>query len=310
MKSPFRRTLFLKFVFTSSISFAAALFISGCSHRSFALALHSHMSIEDAAASAETTDGPIVDKTISASGVHKVVLGVGVGSAKVTAGSGGGIKLHAVRKYEGNPDEATKKLIAETRVDITTKGDTVEIKDYVPEKLKNGNKVKGLKLDVELGVPSGLSVETGMGVGAVSYDGRFAAVKVGSGVGDVTVKGETASLEVGGGVGAVHISDLKCGNRLAVHHGTGSIDVGLAQIPSSELKVDTGVGKVTVSVPSNARASAKLNSGVGQCRSDFPLNSPRRGIGQVGGSMDGQINGGGASIDLHSGVGEVSLKKR
>src|SRR5258708_5528155 len=99
MKSPFRRTHFLKFVLTSSISIAAVILVSGCSHRSFALAIHSHVSIEDPANTAETTDGPIVDKTISASGVHKVVLGVGVGSAKVTAGSSG-IKLHAVRKYE------------------------------------------------------------------------------------------------------------------------------------------------------------------------------------------------------------------
>src|SRR5260370_12727768 len=114
MKSTFRRTLFLKFVLTSSISFAAALLISGCSHRSFALALHSHMTIEDPASAAETTDGPIVDKTISASGVHKVVLGVGVGSPKVTPGSSSGIKLHALLKYEGHPAQPTKRLISNT----------------------------------------------------------------------------------------------------------------------------------------------------------------------------------------------------
>jgi hypothetical protein len=311
MKSPFRRTFFLTFVLTSSISFAAAMLVSGCSHRSFAFAFHSHESVEGASQNAKSVDGPIVDKTIPAVGVKKVVLGVDVGSARVTGSGSDGIKIHAVRKYSGNPDEATRKLIAETRLDINVKGDTVELKDFVPEKLKHGNRVKNLRLDVELSIPAGLSVESGIGVGGMALDGRFASVKIGSGVGEIKVQGETGSLEIGGGVGAVHITDLKCtGDKLAVHNGTGAIEVGLTHIPSAELKAETGVGKVSVSVPSDARANAKLNTGIGACRSDFPLNSPKRGIGQVGGSMDGQINGGGASIDLHTGVGEVSLKKR
>src|SRR2546427_1530716 len=99
MKSPFRQVFFLKCVFASCISFAALLFLAGCSHRPFAIAIHSHVSFEESANYAETNDGPTVDKTIPSSGVKKVVLGVGVGSAKITAGSSNGIRLHAVRKY-------------------------------------------------------------------------------------------------------------------------------------------------------------------------------------------------------------------
>ena len=311
MNPLFRRVAMFKYVLTAALGLVTAFLISGCSHRSLAAALHAHESFDEGAPSSQSTDASTFDKTVSATGVRTVKVGVGVGSAKITAEGSDGIKVHAVRKYSGNPDSAARKLISECRVDINTSGSTVEIKDFVPEALKNENKVKNLRLEMEVRVPAGLSVESDIGVGGTSLDGRFASIKVGSGVGDVVLKGESGSAEIGEGVGVVHANDLRCtGDRLSVHSGTGDIDLALSQTPRGELKVDTGVGKIAVAVPADARANANLSTGVGSCKSDFPLNSPKRAIGDVSERMDGQINGGGAPITLKSGVGEVTLKKR
>ena len=78
--------------------------------------------------------------------------------------------------------------------------------------------------------------------------------------------------------------------------GVGDIDATLRTAPSRNIKVNSGVGSAILRVPGSIKATADVKTGVGSADSDFPLTAAKRGIGAVGGSLHGEINGGGTSL--------------
>jgi hypothetical protein len=130
-----------------------------------------------------------------------------------------------------------------------------------------------------------------------------------SGVGNLTIGGSTGDLLAETGVGDIYLENLACsGEKLKAHSGTGGVHAGLRSIPKKSVEADTGVGDISLSIAGDSRADLHAITGVGDITSAFAQPEPR-GIGQVGGSLSGSINGGGTRVELSTGTGNVHLDK-
>ena len=253
-----------------------------------------------------------VEKAIPASGIRTVRASVEVGSLRIRTDSAGDLKVVGIRRVKGGTDADQARWLQETKVEIDRQGDTVVIKDIVPESLKKGHgkdRANG-NLMLEVRLPRGLAIESAMGVGDINADGSFGPLKFKTGVGHVSVSGDAAELLVNTGVGDLKLADVSISGTVAdLNAGVGNVDASLRRLPSKDLKIRSGVGNAEVRIPSSTKATASLRSGVGTVKSDFPLTAEKRGPVQIGGSMKGEINGGGANLTINSGTGNVNLAR-
>ena len=252
------------------------------------------------------------EKSIPADGIRTVRSSVEVGSLRLKTDSAAEVRVIAVRRVKGGSAADQDRWIKDTKVEIDRQGDAVVIKDVVPESLKKqqGKDRAQASLEVEVRIPRGLAVESSLGVGDVTAEGAFQALRLKSGVGDIEVSGDAGELMVNSGVGKLKLSDVAVSGSIAeIRAGVGDVDASLRRIPSKDLKITSGVGNAVVRIPSASRASVDLKSGVGIVRSDFPLTAAKRGMVNIGGNMKGDINGGGTALTVNSGTGNVNLSR-
>jgi DUF4097 and DUF4098 domain-containing protein YvlB len=88
--------------------------------------------------------------------------------------------------------------------------------------------------------------------------------------------------------------------------GGGSISAVLPSELSDTVKLSTGGGGISVSVPGTAAFNLDARTSGGSVRTDLPVTV----VGKVEhGRLQGPVNGGGKSVQLHSGGGNIHLKK-
>lgn len=170
---------------------------------------------------------------------------------------------------------------------------------------------RNLQLAVETGnglidvSGTGTEVSASSGNGKVRIAGASGAVDANSGNGDVTVDGAGGPVKANTGNGTVH---AYTGNGpVTASTGNGDIDVRMQSLTRpSAMHFNTGNGSVTVTVPATFAAMLDADTGHGRIESDFPLT--------VDGRIDpshihAAINGGGPSVRLSSGNGDLVLRK-
>ncbi len=122
------------------------------------------------------------------------------------------------------------------------------------------------------------------------------------------MEGQVGDLTVKSSVGKVTLRRLFCsGDSLDVHTDVGNMVIALQSLPARRMNVGIMVGSVRAGLPTRARAHVKMVTGVGGLTSEFPLTSPKHGIGHVGEEMFGDLNGGGVPIEITVGTGGVRL---
>ena len=253
------------------------------------------------------------EKVLPAAGVRTVRANVEVGSLRLRTDSASEVRVVALRRMKGGTDADQERWLRETKLEIDRQGDTVVIKDVVPDALKKqqGKDRASSNLELEVRIPRGLSVETAIGVGDLRVEGAYEALRLKSGVGDVEIAGDAGELMVHSGVGKLKLTEVAVNGAAAeINTGVGDIDASLRRIPGKDLKVASGVGHASVRIPAASKASVQLKSGVGTVKSDFPLTAQKRGPVNIGGSMRGEINGGGTALSVSSGTGNINLTRK
>ncbi|MBI5386411.1 MAG: DUF4097 family beta strand repeat protein [Verrucomicrobia bacterium] len=87
----------------------------------------------------------------------------------------------------------------------------------------------------------------------------------------------------------------------------GGIDIAVSRLDREQgLSFDTVNGQVEVSLPANTKATVNAETVNGSIHSDFDLPITKHRIGR---KLEGELNGGGASIKLHAVNGSLSLKQ-
>jgi hypothetical protein len=241
----------------------------------------------------EKQEPQVVEKSFPAQGVRQVKASVQVGTLRVETDSPDTVRVKAVRRLEGLTGSEASRWLERARVVVEQQGSAVVVKDIVPKELQKNNQGKSHpRLEVEIHMPADLALEGSMGVG------------------DVQVMGKIGDLTLESGVGNLRLGKLNCsGDTVNAKAGVGDIVMALQSLPQRKVRVEVGVGKVRVSLPSSARASVDLNTGMGRVDSRFPLPTPRRTGLNLGGSLSGNLNGGGIPVEVRVGVGDVLLEK-
>ena len=159
----------------------------------------------------------------------------------------------------------------------------------------------------------------GGGVSAGACEGTLKLRTGGGGIEVTASSGSLAGTTGGGGVsvkkfqGPVHVTTG--GGGLAIENvdgavdastGGGSISAVLPSELSDSVRLSTGGGGVSVRVPGTAAFNLDATTSGGRVSTELPVAV----VGKVEeGRLQGPVNGGGKSVQLHSGGGGIHLKK-
>jgi DUF4097 and DUF4098 domain-containing protein YvlB len=123
--------------------------------------------------------------------------------------------------------------------------------------------------------------------------------------GNIKVAGVSGDLDIGTTNGNVHVRDS--GGRLNAHTTNGSISAELTQISAGEDMVfRTTNGGITLAIPPETQADLTARTTNGSIRTDFPITvqgtfSKNR--------LEGELNGGGGSIQLRTTNGSIEIEE-
>ena len=123
--------------------------------------------------------------------------------------------------------------------------------------------------------------------------------------GNIKVAGVSCDLDIGTTNVNVHVRDS--GGRLNAHTTNGSISAELTQISAGEDMVfRTTNGGITLAIPPETQADLTARTTNGSIRTDFPITvqgtfSKNR--------LEGELNGGGGSIQLRTTNGSIEIEE-
>jgi hypothetical protein len=142
------------------------------------------------------------------------------------------------------------------------------------------------------------------GGGGIEVTGSSGSLDATSGGGSVTVRDYQGSARVATGGGGLDIEKVE--GAVDASTGGGSIKAVLPSELSGNVKLATGGGGISVSVPTTAAFNLDAKTAGGGVSTELPVAV----VGKVEeGRLQGPVNGGGKSVELRSGGGNIHLRK-
>jgi DUF4097 and DUF4098 domain-containing protein YvlB len=182
----------------------------------------------------------------------------------------------------------------------------------------------GLKVTIAVPAEADLDIDTGDGnIAAAPVSGR---IQFSTSDGNISTEGLKGTLKLHSGDGHIDARDLDGslaadtgdGNMslqgrfdsLDVRTGDGSVEVEAAansQPSTSGWRIKSGDGSIVLRVPSAFRANLEARTGDGRISVNFPLT--------VSGtlnesSLSAKINGGGPTVEVHTGDGSIRIERQ
>jgi hypothetical protein len=195
--------------------------------------------------------------------------------------------------------------------------------DGVHQRGRWNDESNGRRVHFTVRVPKGVHVAAGSGNGDVSVvasgevrassgngDVRVSAggpAHASSGNGEVRVDRATGPVRASSGNGRVFVVTTR--GPVNASSGNGDVEVSMDAIAdvADDMELSSGNGTVTVTVPADFTGELDASTGSGKFYSDFPLTlrgriDPHR--------VRATIGRGGRRLSMHSGNGDVELKKK
>jgi hypothetical protein len=196
------------------------------------------------------------------------------------------------------------KIKDDVQITGNQSGNHVEIKLHKTANVCFGVCFQSIRVEVRVPRESDLNVHTDDGnvrVENVTGDLQFE-----TGDGDVRLRDVEGSLHADTHDGNVEVNGRF--NLLSLHTGDGNIDaeVGAATAPQSGWLMRSGDGNIRLKLPDNLGADLDAHTGDGEVNVGFPVTAS--GVGKEN-SFRGKINGGGVSIELRTGDGDIKVEK-
>jgi DUF4097 and DUF4098 domain-containing protein YvlB len=288
-----------------------------------------------AAAFASSPQGTF-DKTLQVSGPVDLEVLTHSGDVTVRAGSSASVvihgKIYAGDHWFGGRREDDVHAI-EQNPPIRQQGNSIHI-DYV--------NYRNISVDYEITVPTETTVRTHSGSGDQIIEGTKGNVDVQTGSGDVklarlngeirlqTGSGNLRAREISGSVkggtgsGDVEIAETGSGD-IDLHTGSGNItargvqggfhgetgsgDVTAEGAQTGTWDIRTGSGNVHVRLPDNAGFDADISTSSGTVDVGQPIEMTVQGrIGDSHKSIRGKVHGGGPTLRVHTGSGDIHIQ--
>ncbi len=276
------------------------------------------------------------DRTFQVNGPVDLEVLTRSGDITVHNGSAGTVLIHA-KIQSGNSwfggDHKAEAQELQNNPPIRQNGNSIRI-DYV--------NINNISVDYEITVPENTAIRTHTGSGDQTIEGLKGNVDLESGSGDLrlarlagemrfqTGSGNVRGHELAGpakakaGSGDIEIDEVGSGD-VDIRTGSGNITVnginggfhaeaGSGDIhgkgqPKSMWSVRTGSGNIHLNVPSDAAFDVDISSSSGSVNLGHPVTTTIQGrVQESHKSVVGKVRGGGPTISVHTGSGDVSVE--
>ena len=252
-------------------------------------------------------------------------LDISHGNVDIAEHSGSEVLVEVERTVSTDSRETAKEILNRHDLRIEQRSSNVYIEsrhdreDGFFGRVNSRNK---LRVRVLVQVPREYNVDFTTGAGNVSVgdltgrvEGRTGAgnivigavrgpIEISSGSGNIDVEGAVGTVEANTGAGNVRVKNVK--GEANINTGAGNIEAYITEQPREDSHLTTGAGNVTVHVGARIGLDVDAQTGIGSAATDFPLKIEGKFMSK---SFSGDVNGGGPALVMHSGVGNVVLRK-
>jgi hypothetical protein len=254
------------------------------------------------------------DKTLHVGG--QVMLSVGTGAGYIHVSPGSGNEVHIVGHVHASSWGFGAS--AEDRVRAVVSNPPIEQTGNIVSIGRHADWIHNVGIDYDITMPKGTQLEASSGSGDLRLTDTGGPLKASTGSGSIEASGATGIVDLGTGSGNIR-ADLHAADDVKAHTGSGSIhlqgvdgslyahtgsgDIEVGGQPASGWKLETGSGSVTLNTGS-AHFTLDASTGSGSVQSDPPLTTH--------GSFDrhhvqGDVNGGGSTVRISTGSGDVRI---
>jgi DUF4097 and DUF4098 domain-containing protein YvlB len=181
-------------------------------------------------------------------------------------------------------------------------GDRVDLKVHVPHGVSLGWHNRSVKIELNVPRQSDLNLHTGDG--NIRLQGVKGNLRLDTGDGEIEALDSAGPLKADTRDGNIRVDGVFA--ALDVHTGDGNILVtaGAGSKMNSDWLLRTGDGNVELRLPEGFSANLDAHTGDGHISVDFPVTI-EGGIKES--TIRGKMNGGGQSLELRSGDGNITV---
>ncbi|HEX9110481.1 MAG TPA: DUF4097 family beta strand repeat-containing protein, partial [Terriglobales bacterium] len=276
------------------------------------------------------------DRSFQVSGPVDLEVLTRSGDITVRSGSSGSVSIHA-KIHSGNSwflgDQKSEVQELQNNPPIRQNGNSIRI-DYV--------NLRNISVDYEITVPEDTTIRAHTGSGDQTVEGVRGKADLESGSGDLrlarltgevhfqTGSGNVRGSQISGpargkaGSGDIEIEevgsgdvDIRTGSGNITVHGinggfraeAGSGDIRGDGTPTNMWSLRTGSGNVTLRVPSNLAFDVDVSTSSGSVTMDHPVTTTIQGrVQESRKSIVGKVRGGGPTISVHTGSGDIHVQ--
>ena len=253
-------------------------------------------------------------------------LDIDRGTIAVESSGENAVYVELDREVSGANDEEEKQVLELHEYDVSQDGNNVVIEsrfdDGESRFWSRGGRKRNFRLKVTIRVPDSYNIDFESGAGNVAISdlegevvGRTGAgnviigriegpVDVSSGAGNIEIQSVMGFVDARSGAGNITIEEVA--GEISAHTGAGNVVATVTRQPRDDSELNSGAGNVTVYLAENIGVTVDAHSSLGSASCEFDLVVKGKWMSK---SFGGRINGGGPALTLHSGVGNVALRK-
>lgn len=237
-------------------------------------------------ANAETLEETI-DRTLPFAAGSLLELSNTNGDVEITSWDRDEIQIEAYKKVKSSNDDRARQAFADLEVNINETGTGVKIETEYPKGKSGwwGSVSSSVRYSIRVPRQADLVIET--------VNGKVVVEEV---------QGRIDLESTNGGIKAED-----AGGSVTARTTNGGIDVELQEFDNDEdMNFRTTNGSITLTLPSDIRANLSARTTNGSVQTDFPITV--QGTFRKN-RLDGEINGGGASIELKTTNGSIRIRE-
>ena len=262
------------------------------------------------------------ERTISTGGSPNVSVSTGSGYIHLRPGSDNQVHVAAHLHAGNNGWFGGGSGDAESRIEQIVKNPPIvqDGNNLIVGERHGGERYRNIAIDYEVTLPHASTIEASTGSGDIELQDVGASFKGSSGSGSVRAKNLHGPADLQTGSGDVELNESSPGDVRAqtgsgsirlngvsggLKAGTGSGDIEVNGNPANDWKLDTGSGSVRLGLGSSAHFTLSASTGSGSIHTEQPLAlqgaiNPRH--------VNGTVNGGGPTLRINTGSGDVEIK--
>ena len=197
------------------------------------------------------------------------------------------VHILATKKVKAGSSDKAEAIMQELEVEVETSAGGLRVDTHYPKTRDRWFSSGSMSVRYEIKLP------------------RSADLDVTTTNGNIDVGGVSGDLEIGTTNGNVSVADS--GGRLNAQTTNGSISAELGAVdPGEDMVFRTTNGGIKLSIPADTQADLIARTTNGSIETDFPVTVQGKFSRN---RLEGQLNGGGASIELRTTNGSIRIRE-